>query len=274
MPILPPHSSDTTVSHIDNKETTDFPRGYMGFSQIGEPCLRKLQLTNYMTYTVTINSRTERIFRFGHIAEDFIIEDLKSVGVEVIREQEEIVGPYGHWKGHIDGVGVGLKESSKHHLLEFKTHNDRSFKDVVKKGVKASKPIHFSQMQIYMHYLKLPRALYIAYNKNDSSYYFERINYDKEHSLELVSKAKRVVTSYELQPRLSDSPSWFECRWCSAKDVCFGYEKPVKHCRNCEFGDMIDGGKWHCDKHDKILDEFTVCDSYQLKTILEIEDAS
>src|SRR5690606_10943785 len=50
-------------------------------------------------------------------------------------------------------------------LLEFKTHNTKSFVNLVNIGVREAKPEHWSQMQVYMHKRGLKHALYMAVNK-------------------------------------------------------------------------------------------------------------
>ena len=55
-------------------------------------------------------------------------------------------------------IGIDIEDEPKAIICantkcfaEFKTHNKKSFDDVEKHGVKKSKPVHFSQMQIYCH---------------------------------------------------------------------------------------------------------------------------
>ena len=215
-------------------------RGHVGLSQIGHSCSRYLQFTHYWAFDVKYSERIKRLFNVGNMMEEVITKDLGKHGLNVDSEQLEITGFSGHFLGHIDGK-IGDR------LVEFKTHNDKSFKDLMKKKVKMSKPVHYSQMQSYMGYLELKESLYVAYNKNDSAYYFENVNFNEEHFNGLKEKEKTVILSEELLPRTgNNSSAWFECKWCDARDVCFNKKEPSKNCRTCNHVDVLADGEWEC----------------------------
>jgi len=232
---------------INDLTTEALPRPYLGLSAIGEECHRKLQFDHYWAYKTQIPARIQRLFNVGHSAEEIMIADLKKIGIETTNEQKEIIATAEHWKGHIDGIGHLEDEQF---LLEFKTHNDKSFKDLKKNEVKKSKPMHYAQMTAYMGYLGLEKALYMAYNKNDSEYYLEWVDFDEEHFDELKRKELEVLAAETLLPRIGTGmPTWFKCKFCSAKDVCF-LKTPIElHCRTCKYVDVLPNGKWACDKH-------------------------
>ncbi len=263
----------TTLNIVEMDDVVeDNPRGYLGMSGIASDCERKLWYGFHWVNPLRSHTqRIERIFNTGHIAESFVISDLKRIGCEVYRygedghkiemtgakdeKQDECSDIAGHFKGHTDGNIIGVPEAPKtEHLLEIKTHNDKSFKDLLKNKVRVSKPVHYGQMQIYMHYRKQTRALYVAYNKNDSAYYFERVYYDQTVAEDLVRKAREIITS-EQPPTKKFEKTWFACKWCDYKDICHGSELPAANCRTCEHGDIENEGKWSCGLDDKELDK-------------------
>jgi hypothetical protein len=160
-------------------------------------------------------------------------------------------------------------------LAEFKTHNDKSFKELRKLKVKESKPVHYSQMQTYMGYLGLIYALYVAYNKNDSEYYFEIVYFDEEHFSDLKRKEAEVLMSETLLPRIGNNNStWFECKLCSAKDVCFGKEVADKNCRTCKYVDVLPEGEWGCAYYNEtnvltVEGQRAACEKYELSEIFK-----
>jgi hypothetical protein len=262
-----PEFQNTTKHKIDCKVIKpENPRPYLGMSSIGDECERKLWLSFHWAVKKSFTPRVNRIFRVGHASEADIISDLKSIGINCFyrfddnisemtgaigEKQEGFVDVAGHFKGHCDGRVNNVPEAPKtEHLLEMKTHNDKSFKEVSKKGVKEAKPLHYAQMQVYMHYAKLTRALYAAYNKNDSDYYFERVYYDKGFAEDMVRKASGIIMSEEI-PACKFSKTWFACRWCEYKDICHGEDKPERNCRTCEKSDICNDGKWECSKTGK-----------------------
>ena len=239
---------------IDGDDIVSLPRPYMGYSTSGEPCARKLWYDLHWVYKRRIGARLQRIFNVGHNTEDQMIEHLASNSIKVWGEQDEVVGHGSHILGHIDGLCNGIPNNEEEvHLLELKTMNDRAFKDVIKNGVKKSKPGYYAQMTSYMGKLGLKNGLFMSYNKNDSSYYYELIEFDSEHFKYLEARLFDILVSEFPLDKIGPK-TWFECKWCDAKDVCHNGAKPEVNCRTCQQCTIEDKGKWSCGTDDKDLD--------------------
>lgn len=262
MSILP--KSDPILDTLNNKTTKLLPRGYLGLSAIGEPCHRKLQYGHYWAYTREISARMNRLFNVGHKAEDDMIKDLERCGITVTERQESIIATAGHWRGHTDGCG---DDGESTFLIEFKTHNDASFKSMQKKGVRESKPMHYAQMTAYMGYLSHKKGLYMALNKNTSEYYIEWVDFDDKYFKDLKRKEFEILASDQLLPKVgTGNKNWYECRFCEAKDVCHNGKEVERNCRTCKFCDVEDGGVWSCAIQDKDLessDQRLACNRYE-----------
>ena len=156
------------------------------------------------------------------------------------------------------------------HLLEFKTSNDKLFKDLKKKGVEEAKPVHYCQMVLYMYMSDLTRALYMVYNKNDSMYYTERVKCNTALAKQLLEKAETIITSENINefPRIgTGQPNYFECKFCDYSNICFGHQVPEVTCRTCRHVDLLDDGKWGCSLNDTELDldaQEEACENYEL----------
>ena len=239
---------------IDTKNTTeDFPRPYLGMSQIGDSCMRKLWFYFRWVEKSIIDGRVNRIFQTGHESELKMVRDLESIGVETwatLDSQAEFVAVNGHFRGHSDGLARLIPGAEKTtHLLEFKTSSDKYFKIMVKKGVKEAKPTHHAQMVIYAYFSKVTRMLYVVYNKNNSAYYMERLHADGDYARDLIRKAEQVITCEdfnEFSKIGSGNASYYECKFCDFSDVCHNGKTPVKSCRTCTSANIIDDGKWEC----------------------------
>lgn len=262
------------------KEPPQKPRLYLGMSSLGDACMRKLWYGFRWASARTITRRTMRIFERGDIEEQRVIRDLKAIGVECFRrdgdlkieitgavgeKQEEFVGFAGHAKGHPDGRCLGVPEAPKtEHLLEIKTMNDANFKKLKKLGIKASKPVYYSQAQRYMAKGNLTRTLHITTNKNDEDYHIERIHFDKDHADDLARKETDII--------LSDSPptrvfarTWFECKVCSHFAVCHDGAAPRVTCRSCRNVELEVDGIWRCGLTQEVLTgekQMAACSSY------------
>ena len=270
-------SKNDIVELIDNKGTTEqFPREYLGCSQIGEECYRKLWYYFRHVKKSTIDGRLNRLFKVGHKAEADMIKALESIGIktwDTLDSQAGFSGIGDHFRGHSDGACNNIPGSEKTtHLLEFKTANKKSFAEMKKKGVKESKPTHYAQMCIYAYYAKFTRMLYMVYCKDDSSFYTERLHADNVFAKELIRKAEQIITCEDVEefPRIgSNSESFYLCKWCDYSDICFGHEKPEITCRTCSSVNIIDDGKWECGLINRNIelsleDQHNACANYNL----------
>ena len=206
-----------------------------------------------------------RLFYRGHNEEHTFVKELRGIGCEVHEvgedgKQFEVVACDGHFKGHTDGVALGIPEAPKTwHLLEMKTASAKSFKGTKEKGVEIDKPQHFAQMQVYMHLMGLKRALYMVVNKDNDELYTERVRYDKTKAEALIDKAQRIINA-STPPHQIDTPYNSEkekkfrrspCNYCDARALCHGESEvavdvPKLDCRQCVHATPIADGKWEC----------------------------
>lgn len=191
-------------------------------SKLGSPCDRALWYEyNWHKPAEQFSGRMYRLFDRGNMEEERFINALKGIGVTVYDEQREVKALDDRFTGHIDGIGLGLPEAPKTpHLLEFKTHGDKSYKQLIKNGLQEAKFQHYTQMQIYMHLLGLTRGMYLAVNKNDDEIYAERVYHDKGFCTAQLMRADRIIQAKTPPQKLDENPDFFQCRFCWFKDVC------------------------------------------------------
>ena len=241
------------------ESTKESGRAHLGASMIGRECRRQLWYGFRWATAPSFPGRVLRLFKRGHDEEDFFIKDLVAIGVQVWAvdangNQFGCTWHGDHFAGSCDGVAKGLPESpNKAHLLEFKTHNHKSYAQLVKHGVEKSKPEHFAQMQVYMHGLELDRAMYMAVCKDTDELYAERIKYDKALALALVEKAKNIIATDTPPPGISAKAEFYKCKFCDHADVCHRGALPDVSCRTCihAFADLTGG--WKCCHHDRVI---------------------
>lgn len=262
---------DKVHNKLNKSPVTGSKRNYLGMSGIGAKCHRYLQLAHYGCIVSEYDSRIERLFNDGHNAEPQLIDALKGIGIHVYDQQEEVVGCTGFVKGHTDGKGSWFTSdyqlfSDSEFLVEFKTHNQKSFDELKKTpDLQNTKPVHYSQMIAYMGHLELSKGLYVAKNKNTSEIHVRVIDFDAGHFDDLRRKEVEVVTADTLLPRIgNDNITWFECKMCNAKDVCFDRKQPDRDCRNCKNVDVEQGGVWRCTISGEQLDKLIPCEAYSI----------
>jgi len=249
-----PEQQNSIAALIDmaHEERKEKPRPHLGASQIGHSCERWLWLAFRWAVIPSFAGRTLRIFRRGHHEENWIVQDLRSIGVDIHSTggSQSMVDFGCHFSGSIDGIiNYGLPGAEfKKHIAEFKTHSKKSFDDVVKKGVQKSKPIHYAQMQVYMRGLKIDRALYLAVCKNDDSIYTERVRLDHEIADKYIEKGKRIALSNVMPAPVSTDSTWFECRFCDGYDFCHGSKATKEvNCRTCAHSTPLEDSTWRCE---------------------------
>lgn len=249
-----PDPVNTIATMIDQYHASkkSKPRPHMGVSLLGHHCDRWLWINFRWAVVEDFDGRILRLFRRGHSEEDTIIRDLRNIGID-IRSSQRRVDFGNHVSGSLDGViEKGVPEAPKaRHVAEFKTHSKKSFDDMVKNGVEKSKPMHFIQMQVYMHGTNINRALYLAVCKDDDRIYTERVKYDKKVAEDAIIRGKRIAMSDRMPEPCSADPSWYQCKFCPAHSFCHKAE-PTKriNCRTCAHSTAMADSTWRCERHD------------------------
>lgn len=244
-------------------DTGDGFRTHMGASLIGKDCESALWFDFRWATRVSHAGRLLRLFETGQLEEMRLVKNLRRIGATVLEVDPETGRQFrvdahgGHFGGSLDGIALGLPEAPKTwHVLEFKTHSAKSFNDLLAKGVGKSKPQHYAQMQIYMQLTGMTRAMYLAVCKNTDDLYVERVPLEPDVAQGLLDKAQRVIFAPTPPSRISEDPSWFQCRMCDHAGICHSNLGSVGlaevNCRTCLHATPVDGG-WHCARHDKPL---------------------
>lgn len=264
---------DLVKSYWDAKNEENNHRPHLGASLIGRECERQLYYVFRWAQKAHFDGRVLRLFRRGQEEEKWFTEDLRAIGIDV-RDVDangnqwrfEMWG--GHFGGDCDGIASsGVPEAPKSpHIIEYKTHSNKSFEDLKKNGVKKSKPEHFVQMNTYMglskikwgsaHHIK--RALYGAVNKDNDELYFERVNFDKQLFQDTLDKANRIIFTDSAPDRITENPQYYFCKWCDFYQICHKKKYPEVNCRTCAHSTPREDGTWYCEFMGMQLDDETL----------------
>lgn len=251
----------STINNITlNQEK---PRLHFGISLSGDKCERKLWLLFRWAVIEQFDTRILRLFRRGQNEEIQMCQDLESAGIELkYTLDDQLHLDFGkHVGGSPDGIGRGFLEApDKWHIVEFKTHNDKSFKNLQSYGVEKSKIKHYTQVQSYMlkasEQLKMniDRAFYLGVNKNDDNLYQERVRLDKDFAMNNIERAQRIAMSERMPEPMTTNPAWFECKWCPCYDFCYKKQLTKEvNCRTCLHSTPLENGTWSCEKWHSII---------------------
>jgi hypothetical protein len=256
MPEIPgpiPHTVNAIYAEYEANARSGHSDG-IPISHLAEECDRRLWYAFRWAFAPEQHEgRMLRLFKTGEREEERMLDDLRAIGCEVTGEQEKVRGCNEHLRGKLDGRVIGLPEAPKtEHVVECKTHNAKSFRAVVKSGVKDGKFSHWVQMQIYMHLTSLSRALYMAHCKDTDELYTERVEHDPVFCLRAIARAERIIAANDAPTKLHDDPTKkaaFACTFCPAKPVCHEGATAPRNCRTCMHSTPVEGGAWLCERH-------------------------
>mgnify|MGYP000594262687 CR=1 FL=1 len=229
----------TVTAIFDHYEKTrkNGNRPHLGGSQIGKDCDRAIWYSFRWAWAEPIEGRICRLFETGDLEETRLIKNLRDVGCTVwdrdpdTGRQVHFTAHGGHFGISLDGVIEGLRESAQPHVLEFKTMNDKSWRDTVKHGVAKSKPVYAAQVAVYQAYMEasIPGisanpALFTAINKDTAELHHELVPFNAELAQRMSDRAVRILRATdagELLPRVARERDHFECRMCAYANRCW-----------------------------------------------------
>lgn len=244
--------------YYEKKYGSELARPYLGASSVGKPCSRALWYGFRWAAKEKFSGRLLRLFQTGHLAEPRFVEDLRGIGATVYDvnpatgNQYNFVDVSGHFRGNADGMAQFIPTGGKKwHLCEFKTHGSKSFATLKKDGVKKAKPEHWIQMNTYMGWSNIDRALYLAVNKDTDELHSERLEFDPVEFERTRAKAASIIFAEQPPAKISDDPKFYICNMCTFSGVCHGHQVPAVSCRTCVHAtpEREGDGRWSCAKH-------------------------
>ena len=223
---------DAAIVAEKERET---PRSYLGASELGKACSRSLQYGYFKAPKDSgkgFDGRLYRIFHRGHQGESWMIHWFRLAGFDLRTERQDgkqfgfsVAG--GRVKGHCDGVFVGGPDEFGPwpRLWECKVLGAKGWGKLHKDGLRKAYPVYYGQVAIYQGYLRLDEnpAVFTALNADSMEIYTEHVPFDAELAQELSDKAVTILQACdagELLPRISNDPSWYECKFCSWTQRC------------------------------------------------------
>jgi len=254
------------LPHIgDAYRGADSPfRSHLGASGLGTECGRAIWYSFRWATIPRFTGRILRLFNRGHLEEGRFIAALLTIGVQIYQQDENgkqfrISDVGGHFGGSGDGVALGIPDlpAGTPCLLEFKTHNDASFKKLDKEGVRSAKFEHYVQMNLYMRKMGLAVALYGAVNKNNDELHLEIVQLDTATADQFLDRGRQIILMKNAPAKINESPGWFGCRFCDHAPVCHLGAAPATNCRTCTHSVAKEDGLWYCtlEGFEQVLDK-------------------
>lgn len=224
------------------KELPREDRQYLGASEIGQPCARRLwySYNNYERVEFENNHIGLMAADSGHYAEAKTAERLRMVeGIELHThmsngEQYGWSAYDGKMQGHVDGLIRGLLQAPKAiHVWEHKDKDQSKFvnfqttkhKFGEKNTLKNWDEVYYGQAQINMHFLRKQgidvsrhylTVSYAGARKYDSC----RTEYNQGYAEHLEQRGKKLLDVTVPPPRINETPDYYVCKMCPYRKVC------------------------------------------------------
>jgi hypothetical protein len=246
---------------LEQKQGKGFRR-HLGASLVGKPCARQVWYVFRWAKRSRFKARILRLFDRGNIEEERIVKWLRQSGTHTLDRDPETGSQFriedhnGHFGGSLDAKLFDAPDFPSIWVLgEFKTHNDKSFKELRKKGLAKAKPEHLVQAQLYMHYEQLPYCLHFNVNKNDDDLEVVSIEYDPSVAEKYIDRAAKIIYAEVPPQRISDSPGWYLCQWCDFNQICHFNAPMEMNCRTCVHSRPVENEAWFCTRYSYYLNE-------------------
>lgn len=257
---LAQHVADDIARASTNLLQSRKPSWRLGPSTVSSECEReavyKFRWFNHVIHT----PRILRLFDRGNDEEARIVRWLRMAGW-IVFDRDPATGNQWRYSRFNDHFGAMIDGKLMHpaygdtvFLAEFKTHNTKSFVNMVNQGVEKAKEDHVNQMQMYGELDgQFAAAIYVAVNKNDDAVDVDAIEFDAQKGRSLLDRAHRIVHARQLPRRISENASFFRCKFCDYSEQCHSNVPAAVNCRSCRHSVPVENSSWLCGKYNFVI---------------------
>lgn len=268
-----PDPQDPTLAAIDRvieaKGNRDWRGPALPMSAIGLTCDRAIWYGFRWAALSVFTAESLKRFDDGNQGETLMAARLRLVDDLTLwtidpetGKQWALTDHNGHMRGSIDGVVLGLLQAPKTpHIWEHKQVDEKSLRKLdrikasagEKNALRQWKPYYWATAQLYMSYAEMDRHYMTVSSPGGRQTTSVRTEADPAEAEVLRARAKRIIEADRAPVRISEDPSWHECRNCEHHAVCHQGEFARVSCRTCLSSSPAAEGNWHCARWDRTL---------------------
>ena len=156
-----------------------------------------------------------RLFDHGDHMHQLIMKPLLSTrDIHVVCSEIDIP-PQQLVRGRADAI---ISDGKQLYVLDIKSMNSMIFKNLLQ-----PKPENVEQLQLYLHYFKIPKGILLYVDKDKLELKEFLVSYNKvqaENLLKQLAKLRTQIDSGIVPQRLSDYPENWQCQYCQFREVC------------------------------------------------------
>ncbi len=162
-----------------------------------------------------IDANILRLFDHGDYIHKLIMGSLLGSREIHVVASEVRIPPQELISGRADAI---ISDGRELYVLDIKSINSIAFK-----YLKEPKRENVEQIQLYLHYFKIPKGILLYVNKDTQELKEFFVNYDSSLSLYLLKNlesTKEYIDKNLVPKRISDYPRNRQCRYCHFRQVC------------------------------------------------------
>ncbi len=156
-----------------------------------------------------------RLFDHGDHMHQLIMKPLLSIrDVHVVCSEIDIP-PQQLVRGRADAI---ISDGRQLYVLDIKSMNSMIFRNLSQ-----PKPENIEQLQLYLHYFKIPKGILLYVDKDKLELKEFLIDYNKiqaETLLKRLTVLKNQIDSNVIPLRLQDYPDNWQCNYCQFREIC------------------------------------------------------
>jgi len=157
--------------------------------------------------------RVLRMFDHGDYIQMQILNNLFSLGM--IRASEVKIPPQELISGRADAI---ITLNNDLYVVDFKSMNSMVFKNLTE-----PKEDNVNQIQLYLHFFKIPKGILLYINKDtlELKEFLVKYNPDiAQNLLKDLTELKTKIDSNIVPDRIPDYPENWQCQYCQFKEIC------------------------------------------------------
>ncbi len=154
-----------------------------------------------------------RMFDHGDYIQMQILSNLFSLGI--VRASEVKIPPQELVSGRADAI---VTLNNELYVVDFKSMNSLVFKNLQK-----PKEDNVNQLQLYLHFFKIPKGILLYINKDTLELKEFVIQYNQNLAQKLLrdfQNLKKQIDSDIVPARIPSFPEDWQCQYCQFKEVC------------------------------------------------------
>ena len=156
-----------------------------------------------------------RMFDHGDYIHQLIMKPLFGIREINVVASEINIPPQELISGRADAI---LSDGKGLYVLDIKSMNSMVFKNL-----QVPKEENIDQIQLYLHYFKIPKGILLYVNKDTQELKEFEVSYNANRALALLNNLSALKTKIDqnnIPDRILEYPDDWQCRYCQFKEIC------------------------------------------------------